>query len=62
MTDEHGELTQPAAEGGEYDMMLRLERLESLREEMDELGVTTVADIDDQIAALNRELDARERA
>lgn len=41
----------------EYDTMLRLERLESLEEEMQELGVTTLDDVRRQIADLHRELD-----
>jgi len=37
MTDE--------AEAGEYDRMLLLEDLESLREEMEEIGVTNLAEV-----------------
>jgi len=41
----------------EYDTMLRLERLESLEEEMVELGVATLDDVRRQIAELHRGLD-----
>ncbi|HEU5439075.1 MAG TPA: hypothetical protein VFU88_07275 [Ktedonobacterales bacterium] len=41
----------------EYDTMLRLERLESLEEEMQELGVTSLDDVRRQIAELHSELD-----
>jgi hypothetical protein len=45
----------------EYDTMLELERLESLEEEMMELGVTSLDDIRQRIGELHRTLD-EERA
>jgi hypothetical protein len=45
----------------EYDTMLELERLESLEEEMMELGVTSLDDIRQRISELHRTLD-EERA
>lgn len=45
----------------EYDTMLELERLESLEEEMMELGVTSLDDIRQRIAELHHALD-EERA
>ncbi|HEY7832682.1 MAG TPA: hypothetical protein VIG30_03850 [Ktedonobacterales bacterium] len=44
----------------EYDTMLILERLESLEEEMQELGVTTLDAVRARIAELHRRLDASE--
>jgi hypothetical protein len=45
----------------EYDTMLRLERLESLEEEMIELGVQTLDDVRRRIAELHKELDQDDR-
>jgi len=50
------------AEAPDYDTLLLLERLESLLEEMEELGVSTRAEIEARIAALNEELDAAEES
>ena len=41
----------------EYDTLLRLERLESLEEEMLDLGVTTLDEVRRRIAELHRALD-----
>lgn len=41
----------------EYDTMVELERLESIEEEMQELGVSTLEDVRRRIADLHRELD-----
>ena len=41
----------------EYDMMMELEQLESIKEEMEELGVSTLAEIEARMEKLNRELD-----
>lgn len=41
----------------EYDDMELLERLESLREEMEDLGVSTLKEIDARIAELHHKLD-----
>jgi len=46
-------------EGGEYDNMELLERLETLREDMEELGVTTLAQVSQRIKELHRHLDRR---
>ena len=45
----------------QYLIMEELERLESLREEMEELGVTTLVEIEDRIAELHALLDELER-
>ncbi len=45
----------PPEEQAEYEAMLLLERLESLREEMAELGVETRQDVERQIAALEKQ-------
>ncbi len=42
-----------------YDDFELLERLESLREDMEELGVTTLAEIAQRITLLHRQLDKR---
>ncbi len=44
----------------EYDDLELLDRLESLREDMEDLGVTTLAEVEQRIAELHRKLDARE--
>lgn len=44
----------------DYDSLLLLERLESLLEEMEELGVSSRAEIEARIEALNQHLDADE--
>jgi hypothetical protein len=41
----------------DYDDMERLERLESVREDMEELGVTTLAEVIERISELHRQLD-----
>ncbi|BCL79439.1 hypothetical protein ccbrp13_19040 [Ktedonobacteria bacterium brp13] len=44
-------------DGDEYSDMDQLERLESLREDMEELGVTTLDEVIERIAELNHKLD-----
>jgi hypothetical protein len=51
---------QVPADAADYDTLLLLERLESLLEEMEELGVSTRAEIEARIEALNEALDAAE--
>ncbi len=41
----------------EYDEMELLERLEALREDMEDLGVTTLAEVIQRIEELHRRLD-----
>jgi hypothetical protein len=53
-------LQEEALDPEEYDALLRLERLESVEEEMMELGVTSLEEIRQRIAELHRELDERE--
>ena len=55
----HGAEDTPAEP--DYDTLLLLERLESLLEEMEELGVSSRAEIEARIEALNQQLDAEER-
>lgn len=45
----------------EYDDMLRLEQLESIEEDMMELGVTTLDDVRQRIAELHAQLDERDK-
>jgi DNA-binding transcriptional regulator YbjK len=41
----------------EYDEMELLERLETLREEMEDLGVSTLSEVIERIKALHEKLD-----
>ena len=43
----------------EYDEMELLERLETLREDMEDLGVSTLAEVIQRIEELHRRLDAK---
>jgi hypothetical protein len=43
----------------EYDDMELLERLETLREDMEDLGVRTLQEVIERIAELHRKLDTR---
>ena len=43
----------------EYDTMELLERLETLREDMEELGVTTLSEVIQRIEDLHRQMDDR---
>jgi hypothetical protein len=45
----------------EYDELMQLERLESLEEEMMELGVTSLDEIRQRIGDLHRDLDEKGR-
>ncbi len=44
----------------EYDDLELLERLESLREDMEDLGVTTITEVIQQITELHQQLDKRQ--
>lgn len=57
--DERG--TDEDFDPAEYDTMLQLERLESIEEEMNELGVRTLDEVRKRIDELNRELDRRDQ-
>ena len=43
----------------EYDEMELLERLETLREDMEDLGITTLAEVIQRIEDMHRRLDRR---
>jgi hypothetical protein len=43
--------------GAEYDLMMELEQLETLKEEMEELGVSTIEEIEARMRELNRRID-----
>lgn len=58
--DEQNEQDDAPFDPAEYDSLLQLERLESLEEDMVELGVTTLEEVRQRIAALHREVDAGE--
>ncbi len=41
----------------EYDLMMLLDQLETIKEEMEELGVSTLAEVEARIEDVNRKLD-----
>jgi hypothetical protein len=51
---------EATTDSAEYDLMLALERLESLEEDMVDLGVSTLDEVRQRIAALHRQLDDQE--
>lgn len=55
------ELNNEDFDPGEYDEMMRLERLESLEEDMQELGVKSLDEVRARIADLHRQLDEQSR-
>jgi hypothetical protein len=65
MADKRRKAKTPAgakgAGGEEYEAMLLLDRLESLREDMGELGIRTLEDLEFQIQELHRRLAALDR-
>ena len=48
---------QTSRSQGEYALMLEVERYESLAEEMEELGVSTLEEVRRKILALHQRLD-----
>lgn len=50
---------EDALDKEEYNEMELLERLESLREDMEDVGVTTLAEVIDRIEKMHRQLDKR---
>ncbi len=50
---------EDAIDEDEYDELELLERLESLREDMEDLGVTTLAEVIQRIEEMHRKLDAK---
>lgn len=48
-------MEEPSEE--EYDLMMELEQLESLKEEMEELGVHSLAEVEARMRELNEKLD-----
>ena len=59
--DESDEVEDEDFDPREYNTMLDLERLESLEEEMQELGVTNLDDVRRRIADLHSRLDEEQR-
>jgi DNA-binding HxlR family transcriptional regulator len=53
------QMTDP--EKVEYDLMMELDRLESLKEEMEDLGVANLAEIEARIKELSRRMDELEQ-
>lgn len=45
----------------EYELMMKLDELETLKEEMEELGVSSLAEIEARIGELNQELNNLQR-
>lgn len=58
--DDDEELDDEAFDAGEYEVMLELERLESLEEDMVEMKVTTLEEVRLGVAELHRRLDSGE--
>jgi hypothetical protein len=58
--DDDEELDDEAFDPGEYDVMLELERLESLEEEMVEMQVTSLEEVRERIAELHQQLDRQQ--
>ncbi len=48
-------MEEPSEE--EYDLMMELEQLETLKEEMEELGVSSLAEVEAKMKELNEKLD-----
>jgi len=48
------------SEEAEYDLLLLLDRLESLLEDMDELGIRTREQLEIRIAEMHRKIDELE--
>ena len=46
-------------DGEEYDDMELLERLETVREDMEDLGVTTLAEVIQRIEEMHKQLDSK---
>jgi len=57
---DEGERRDQDFDPGQYNLMLELERLESLEEELVELGLTTLDDVRRRIAELHAQLDEEE--
>jgi hypothetical protein len=51
---------EDTSDASDYKALLLLEQLESLLEEMEELGVSSRAEIEARIDALHQQLDAEE--
>jgi hypothetical protein len=58
--DDDDELDDEAFDPGEYDVMLELERLESLEEEMVEMKVTSLDEVRERIGELHQKLDKQQ--
>jgi hypothetical protein len=57
--NQEDELDEEGFDQDEFDEMELLERLESLREDMEDLGVSTLAEVNQRIAELHKKLDSR---
>ena len=53
------ELDEEGFDQEEFDEMELLERLESLREDMEELKVTTLSEVNQRITELHKKLDSK---
>ena len=60
LTNSHNfQSDEDAIDEDEYDKLELLERLESLREDMEDLGVTTLAEVIQRIEEMHRKLDGK---
>lgn len=58
--DEAEEIEDEDFDPAEYDTLMQLERLESLEEEMVEMGVTNLEEVRERIVSLHQQLDAED--
>jgi len=47
----------PANDRSVHDLLMELDRLEEIREDLEELGLRTLADVEARIVELNRRID-----
>jgi hypothetical protein len=55
--EERGMSDMIEPEQEEYDLMMLLDQLETIKEEMEELGVSTLAEVEARIEELSQRLD-----
>ncbi|HEX2923268.1 MAG TPA: hypothetical protein VHS28_04495 [Chloroflexota bacterium] len=53
--------TMGEPEQEEYDLMMLLDQLETIKEEMEELGVSTLAEVEARIDDVSRKLDEMQK-
>jgi hypothetical protein len=56
-----GGMVEERENSAEYDLLMELEQLETLKEEMEELRVSTIEEIEARMRELNRQIDELQR-